>query len=127
MLTLVWESPSGSQLFYFPAESRNSEAQELKHCDLLIWGFISALQHYGEKGNHCLTIHFSFALFHYQDAITYQTTCQYCNNSSYQDAFEYLSIPNDHIFPNTYDSGEKEGFKVNPVYLQGCAILTKIK
>lgn len=71
---------------------------------------------------------FHFPLFtNCQDAMTYQATGQGCNNSSYQDAFECLSILNDHIFPNTYDSGEKEEFKVNPVYLQACAILTKMK
>ena len=62
-----------------------------------------------------------------QDAMTYQTIGQYCNNSSHQDAFECLSILNDHIFPYTYDLGEKEEFKKNLVYLQGCAILIKIK
>lgn len=56
---------------------------------------------------------FHFPLFtNCQDATTYQTAGQCCNNGSYQGASECLAILNDHIFPNTYDLGEKEEFKV---------------
>lgn len=58
-----------------------------------------------------------------QSTVTDETAGQYCNNSSYHEAFVFLSIPYDYSFPNIYDLREREKFKVNLVYLQERAII----
>lgn len=55
--------------------------------------------------------------------MTDENAGQYCNNRSYHGAFVFLSVPYDYSFPNIYDLRETEKYKVNLVYLQGCAII----